>query len=77
MDSLKERHKSYQQKRRFDGIMKLERSESRHNKNMLNVQKKLDERDEKNEYKLLICEKFSNGRFGYFCSKENSTWISG
>ena len=39
MDSLKERHKSYQQKRRFDGIMKLERSESRHNKNMLNVQK--------------------------------------
>ena len=52
MDSLKERHKSYQQKRRFDGIMKLERSESRHNKNMLNVQKKLDERDEKNKEKI-------------------------
>jgi hypothetical protein len=52
VDSLKERHKSYQQKRRFDGIMKLERSESRHNKNMLNVQKKLDERDEKNKEKI-------------------------
>ena len=52
MDALIERHNSYEQKKKFDGIMKLERSESRHRKNMLNEQKKLEEKAFQNKEKI-------------------------
>ena len=52
MDTLIERHKNYEQKRHFDGVMRLEKSESRHMKNMLNEQQKLEEKEEKNKEKI-------------------------
>ena len=39
MDNIKERHKTYQQKKQIDDINRINRSEIRHKKNMLNEQK--------------------------------------
>lgn len=52
MDNIIERHKNYEQKRHFNGLMRLEHSESRHMKNMINEQKKIEEKELKNKEKI-------------------------
>ena len=52
MDNLIDRHNSYEQKRRFDGLSRIERSENRHKKNMINEQKKLEEKEAQNKEKI-------------------------
>ena len=52
MDALIERHNEYKKKRHFDGLMRLENSESRHMENMINEQKKLEEKESKNKEKI-------------------------
>ena len=64
MDALIERHNSYEQKKKFDGIKKLEYSESRHRKNMLNEQKKLEDKAFQNKEKI-----FKNYMTFFFAKK--------
>ena len=52
MDNIIERHNTYQHKKKIDGITKLEHSENRHKKNMLNEQKKLEEKGFQNKEKI-------------------------
>ena len=52
MDALIERHNEYKKNRHFDGLMRLENSESRHMENMINEQKKLEEKESKNKEKI-------------------------
>ena len=49
MDNINERHKTYQQKKQIDELNKINLSESRHKKNMLNEQKRLEEKDFQNK----------------------------
>ena len=64
MDALIERHNSYEQKKKIDGIKKLEHSESRHRKNMLNEQKKLEDKAFQNKEKI-----FKNYMTFFFAKK--------
>ena len=52
MDNIKERHKTYQQKKQIDDINRINRSEIRHKKNMLNEQKKLEDKEFQNKEKI-------------------------
>ena len=52
MDTINERHKTYQQKKQTDELNKINLSESRHKKNMLNEQKRLEEKDFQNKEKI-------------------------
>ena len=60
MDNIKERHKTYQQKKQIDDINRINRSEIRHKKNMLNEQKKLEDKEFQNKEKIF---KTYNERF--------------
>ena len=65
VDNIIERHNTFQQKKKNDGITKLERSESRHKKNMLNEQKKLEEKGIQNK------EKIFKTYMNFFFSRKN------
>ena len=65
MDNLIDRHNSYEQKRRFDGLSRIERSENRHKKNMINEQKKLEEKEAQNK------EKIFRTYMNFFFSRKN------
>ena len=52
MESINERHKTYQLKKQIDETNKINYSENRHKKNMLNEQKKLEEKDFQNKEKM-------------------------
>ena len=65
MDTLADRHNSYEQKRRFDGLSRLERSENRHKKNMINEQKKLEDKQTQNK------EKIFRTYMNFFFSRKN------
>jgi len=65
LDTLADRHNSYEQKRRFDGLSRLERSENRHKKNMINEQKKLEDKQTQNK------EKIFRTYMNFFFSRKN------
>jgi len=65
LDNLIDRHNSYEQKRRFDGLSRIERSENRHKKNMINEQKKLEEKEAQNK------EKIFRTYMNFFFSRKN------
>ena len=52
MESINERHKTYQLKKQIDETNKINYSENRHKKNMLNEQKKLEEKDFQKKEKM-------------------------
>ena len=53
MDNLIERNKSYKEFKHSNDIIKLKQSSERHDKNMYEEQKKLEEKALKNEEKIL------------------------